>query len=132
VPAVVTEINDGDTLNVTIAGTPAEVRMIGLDTPNLGECFYVQGQLFTRGLVEEMFVLLEEDDDVDDTNDDGQLLRHVWLPNGQFISYELLVGGYAVIEDTDNTYQQVLGAAEEEAQDEEKGFWQPDDCDGER
>jgi endonuclease YncB( thermonuclease family) len=134
VPAIVSDVEYGDTLNVVIAGTPEQVRLIGLDTPDLGECFVNEGQVFTRDVIGELFVLLETDPKMnkDDTNDDGQLLRHVWLPNGQFLALELLQKGYAYNEASTHTYQQQFAQAEKDAKDEQAGLWSTETCNGKR
>jgi endonuclease YncB( thermonuclease family) len=36
--ATLTDLSDGDSFHVDIAGTPDEVRLIGIDTPEIGSC----------------------------------------------------------------------------------------------
>jgi endonuclease YncB( thermonuclease family) len=36
--ATLTDLSDGDSFHVDIAGTPDEVRLIGIDTPEIGNC----------------------------------------------------------------------------------------------
>lgn len=43
--ATVTGVSDGDTLSVEIDGTPEHVRLIGIDTPERGECLTEESDL---------------------------------------------------------------------------------------
>jgi micrococcal nuclease len=83
VEAQVTNVVDGDTIDVLIDGQEFRVRYIGVDTPEtvhptLGEQPYgSEASDYNKSLVENQTVFLEKD--VSETDQYGRLLRYVWL-----------------------------------------------------
>jgi endonuclease YncB( thermonuclease family) len=133
-PAIVTGFENGETLNVTIEGNAARVRLIGVDAPAPSECLGPEAVAMARELLQATgasFVLLESDDALEDTDDEGRLLRYAWLPNGQMLNAELLDRGYARLErldDTTATYQQEFAEFVIAAQFKEVGLWETGAC----
>lgn len=133
-PAIVMGFENGETLNVTLAGNAARVRLIGVDAPAPSECLGPEAVATARELLQATgasFVLLESDDALDDTDDEGRLLRYAWLPNGQMLNAELLDRGYARLEkldDTTYTYQQEFVEFVIAAQFKEVGLWEGGAC----
>lgn len=89
--ATVAYVVDGDTIAVTRAGRPEpeRVRLIGIDTPELGhgtgpdECWAVEARDMLRGLLPEgTDVTLYPDPSQDSTDKYGRLLRHVFTGEG--------------------------------------------------
>jgi micrococcal nuclease len=76
----VTNIVDGDTIDVTIGGTTYRVRYIGMDTPERGDYFFSEATEANRVLVEGQQVILVKD--VSETDRYGRLLRYVYLEDG--------------------------------------------------
>ena len=93
--AQVTNIVDGDTIDVLINGTQYRVRYILMDTPEMsGEPLAVEATEANRQLVEGKTVLLEKD--VSETDRYGRLLRYVYV-DGLMVNEELLRRGLATV-----------------------------------
>lgn len=69
---LVTRVIDGDTLEL---GTGQDVRIVGIDTPEVGECGYDKATANLAYLVQGKTVLLTKSDE--DTDRYGRLLRYV-------------------------------------------------------
>jgi endonuclease YncB( thermonuclease family) len=72
--AVVTEVVDGDTVEID---SGEHVRLIGVDTPEVGVCGYAIATVRMRRLVEGRTVVLVNPDSVQDVDTYGRLLRYV-------------------------------------------------------
>jgi micrococcal nuclease len=98
VPAYVSRVIDGDTLEVKIRGHRDEVRYIGIDTPETVEpgtpvqCFGPQASAFNHRLVENRRVRLVFDRERRDVY--GRLLAYVYLER-RFVNATLAGRGYA-------------------------------------
>lgn len=94
--AVVTQVVDGDTLDVRLAGGKRErVRLIGIDAAERGACFADQSAARARQLALSKPVVLRGDRTQDTRDRYGRLLAYVWLPGGRDLGYQLVAGGYA-------------------------------------
>jgi len=140
VRARITNVVDGDTVDVLIDGREERLRLIGIDTPETVrpdhpvECFGREASAFARELLNGQDVLLEDDPGQDNRDRFGRLLRYVWLPDGRLVNYEMIVQGYA-FEYTYNrpyTYQAPFRAAQQAAREAQTGLWSPSTCNGER
>lgn len=69
----VTDVIDGDTVELD---TGDRVRLIGIDTPERGDCGYVETTEHLSGLVDDQSVTLTAGAD-DDTDRYGRLLRYI-------------------------------------------------------
>lgn len=92
--ATVTNIVDGDTIDVEIDGQTYGLRYIGIDTSEQGELLVGQSAQANADLVAGQGVYLVSD--VSDTDSFGRLLRYVYLEDGTFVNAELVRLGYAV------------------------------------
>jgi len=124
--ATVTKVIDGDTIVVNIAGSEYRVRYIGVDTPESTtrqECFGREAARFNRSLVNGQTLRLEQD--VNDTDRFGRLLRYAYLPDGRMVNEVLVREGYALARSypPDVKYQERLRAAEREARQAQRGLW---------
>jgi len=96
----VVKVVDGDTLKVSIDGKPETIRLLGVDTPELGgsrrkvEQFARQAAEFTRRLADGRKVRLESDPEADNRGTYGRLLRYVYLPDGRMLNATLIGEGY--------------------------------------
>lgn len=138
--ATVTNVADGDTIEVSAHGQTERVRLIGVDTPETThpsrpvECFGREASAFTRELLRGQTVLLEDDPTQDNRDRFNRLLRFVWLPDGRLANYEIIARGYG-FEYTFRTpyrYQAQFKAAERAAREAQVGLWAPETCNGER
>jgi endonuclease YncB( thermonuclease family) len=94
--ANVTRVIDGDTVVVRLAnGRSEHVRVIGIDTPEVGTCMASEATAATRRLADGKHVTLIGDGTQDTRDRYGRLLAYVWLPGGKDLGFQLVAGGYA-------------------------------------
>lgn len=91
--ARVTQIIDGNTIEVEMNGTTYQVRYIGLDTPEQGAAYYQEAVEANEVLVAGKEVVLVKD--VTETDQLSRLMRYVYLTDGTFVNAELVKQGYA-------------------------------------
>ena len=146
--AVVTNVVDGDTVDVEItgrsegpgageaeAGSEYRVRLIGIDTPESVkpnspvECFGQEASAATAALLDGAEVKLVKD--VEETDQYERLLRYIYI-GSEMANARLVVNGYA----TAYTYppsvrhSDLFVQLEREAREGERGLWSPDTCNG--
>jgi micrococcal nuclease len=78
IPATVTRVIDGDTLDVTVKRTAMRIRLIGVDTPELNQKGYAEAKVFLTQIT-PVGSLVYLESDVNDTDPYGRYLRYVWL-----------------------------------------------------
>ncbi len=135
VPAKVTHVFDGDTIEVDLNGRTYRLRYIGVDTPERDEPFYQEALEFNRDLVEDQTVILVQD--VSETDRYGRLLRYVYLEDGTFVNGELMINGMArlVTFPPDVAQTDYLRELQRQAREASAGMWSrpdlvgPCDCD---
>ena len=122
-------VTDGDTVRVRLAdGTIEKVRLIGINTPEIGECFADEAtEAITVLLIGEQFTMTS---DVSDRDRYDRLLRYLWLDDGTFVNESLVADGFALARDypPDTTYTARLAAAQQRAETSGVGLWAPDAC----
>ncbi len=127
--AVVARVIDGDTIDLD---NGERVRFLGIDTPEIGECYYAESTEFVRSWLEGETVRLERDIRNRDIYD--RLLRYIFIetePDGSATTTELLVNdwllasGYAeyLPIGPDRRYRLQFRASFEAAQVAERGRW---------
>ena len=123
VQAVVTNIVDGDTIDVQLDGQIHRVRYIGMNTPERGEPFFTEATNANAALVAGQTVILVKD--VSETDRFGRLLRYVYLLDGTFVNAELVRRGYALAATypPDVAYADTFVALQQEAQAAGVGLW---------
>ena len=124
--ATVVRVSDGDTIKVNIDGCPIEgmkVRLIGIDTPERGECFWADAKERTEALVLGQRVALQRD--VSEFGPYNRLLRHVYLGDETWVNGVLVGEGYARVTTypPDDRYAGALGYIEAAARASEVGAW---------
>jgi len=123
-----TEIVDGDTLYVSGPLGELEVRIIGVNTPESGECFYEEA---TDALAELVtgndLVLVADRSDVDQF---GRALRYVEATDGVDVGAELVANGFAIARryPPDDARADTYAEFQRTAQREGRGLWAPDAC----
>lgn len=134
----VVKVIDGDTIEVSINGVNKTLRLIGLDTPETldprkpVQCFGQVASNRAKELMQGKKVRLEADATQGELDMYGRLLRYVWLEDGTLYNLKMVKDGYAH-EYTYNTafkYQVQFKTAQKEAQDNLRGFWAPNTCNG--
>ena len=134
--ALVTNVVDGDTIDVEIEGVEYRLRYIGIDTPETVDprrpvgCFGPEASAYNRQLVEGRTVGLEKD--VSETDDFGRLLRYVWLPaegsasgRAEMVNAVLVREGYAQVSTypPDVRHQDTFLRLQGEARNAGRGLW---------
>ena len=126
--APVTNVVDGDTIDVLIEGRELRVRYIGIDTPETVDprrpvgCFGREASERNRQLVEGRSVGLEQD--VSETDQFGRLLRYVWV-DGQMVNAALIEEGYATAATfpPDVKYADLFASLQGQAREADRGLW---------
>ena len=89
---VVTNVIDGDTIDVAIGGIQQRIRYIGMNTPERDEPCYSEARDANAGMVRGQTVTLVRD--TSDTDRFGRLLRYVYVGN-LFVNGALVEQGWA-------------------------------------
>ena len=99
--AVVTHIDDGDTIDVRVGATTERVRLIGIDTPETKkpntpiQCFGREASAFTAAFL-PIGTAVRLERDVEPRDPYHRLLAYVYrASDGAFVNLELVRGGYA-------------------------------------
>lgn len=95
----VARVDDGDTITVVRSGEADQVRLIGVDTPEIHhlkkpvQCYGPEAARFTKSITGDKVRLVA--DPLDDNRDIyGRLLRYVYTPDGTHINAEIIRNGY--------------------------------------
>ena len=127
-PAIVNYVHDGDTMFIkTGSDENLKVRLLGIDTPEVGdnlECYGDEATQALRDLAPEnstVWVL----PDRESFDQYGRSLLYLWQADGTFINLALVEQGYAeaVFIGDNREYETEIEAAEDEAQAAERGIW---------
>jgi micrococcal nuclease len=127
---------DGDTIVISYNGTDTKVRLLGINTPETVdprktvECFGKEASLYTKQLLQDRQVSIVFDQTQGEKDKYGRLLAYVYRDDGLFINKELVLGGYAY-EYTYHTpylFQKEFKDAQRDAEQGQKGLWNPSVC----
>lgn len=128
--AEVVAVVDGDTIDIATDAGTARVRLIGIDTPEIGrerdpgECYAEEARNFLDGLVYGHTVELRSDPSQANADRYGRLLRHVYI-NGESAAILTLEAGagYEYTYDEAYTGQREHRDAERSAEAAGSGVW---------
>jgi len=122
---VVTWIDDGDTIEVDLAGEVSEVRLVAVNAPDQGECYAGTSLDYLIETLRDRPVRLQ----VMGVDQFGRTLAHVF-EGDRHINVELVEKGlvFASTPEEDDPYSGVLLEAEGRAYDESVGLWADDAC----
>lgn len=126
----VVAVVDGDTIDVATAAGKQRVRIIGIDTPEIGrdgepsECYAHEARDFVDALLHGRDVELRSDATQADVDVYGRLLRHV-IVHGHSAAVETIAAGagYAYTYDAAYDGQSDHQAAQNAAQGAGLGLW---------
>lgn len=120
--ATVSNVVNGDTIDVLIDGVSFQVRYIGVDAPEPGEPYSSQATSQNTELVQEKTVTLVRD--ASNTDEEGSLLRYVLFGNA-FVNYSLVRQGSAhtSISPPDVACDMTFAEAQNQAVSEGAGQW---------
>jgi endonuclease YncB( thermonuclease family) len=94
----VTRAVDGDTIVVRLESGRLElVRLIGVDSPERGECYAGRAAERARQLALDKPVTLLGDASHPTRDRYGRLLAYVYLPYGKDLGFQLTAGGHGVV-----------------------------------
>ena len=135
----VSSIVDGDTIKVNMNGMVVTLRLIGMDTPEtvdprkLVQCFGKEASNKAKGLLIGKKVRIEKDFTQGELDKYGRTLAYIYREDGLFYNKYMIEQGYAH-EYTYNSnpykYQTEFKAAQKSAQENQRGLWSPDTCNG--
>lgn len=127
VSAVVISITDGDTITVRMQGREERVRLIGIDSPETGECLADKSRAALVSLLQGKTVLLERD--VSDRDQYGRLLRYVFVGDTLANVSQVRAGlASARRYEPDTGRASELEKAQAVAQSERLGIWSGSAC----
>jgi micrococcal nuclease len=129
----VVKVVDGDSLEVELGSGMEKVRLIGVDTPEMGrknqvvEFFAVEAAAFTRELAQGKRVRLEKDPEGNTRDRYGRALRYVYLPDGRMLNAVIVSEGYGHAY-TRYPFSRLeeFRKLEREARDAGRGLWTAD------
>jgi micrococcal nuclease len=123
-----TEVVDGDTLYVVGHGVELKVRVLGINTPESGECFSEEAADTLEDLVVDTdLVLVADQTDLDQFE---RSLRYVETAEGVDVGAALVAGGYAISRryEPDVARDAQYSDLQATAQRDRVGLWAPDAC----
>lgn len=126
-------VHDGDTLFLLPADAATsdsgrlKVRLLGLDTPEIGdnaECYGSEATEQLRALLPEG-TQVAVTGDIEPLDQYGRSLFYLWTEDGRFVNYELVAGGAAdeVTYAPNDAYADLLRSAETIARSSGVGRW---------
>jgi micrococcal nuclease len=118
---------DGDTLDVLVASVEERLRLIGINSPESGECFAAEASERLAEIVAGGLVTLVRDQS--DRDQYGRLLRYVYVGE-EFVNETLVREGLAIARryEPDTAMASILEAAQDEAIAAGSGLWAPAAC----
>ncbi|MBU0999155.1 thermonuclease family protein [Patescibacteria group bacterium] len=134
----VSSVVDGDTVKINVDGTIETFRLIGMDTPETVDprkevqCFGVEASNKAKELLSGKKVRIETDASQGTYDKYNRLLGYVYREDGLFYNKYMIEQGYAH-EYTYNSpykYQTEFKNAQKLAQDNLRGLWSPNTCNG--
>jgi len=122
-PVRVVRVLDGDSLVVDLDGTEAEVRLLGVNTPERDECYHADARDHTIELAGDRVRLAGTDRDRY-----GRLLRYAYAVDDSLINQRLIEDGAAIALSTEHPLLMQFKIAERIAFDARLGRWRSDAC----
>ena len=137
--ATVTNVVNGELVEVSLPGGATRVRLIGIDAPEVvgpGELFQCYGAEATSRAVELLAgqsVRLELDASQGERDAAGNLLAYAWLRDGSMYNARMIAEGFALERSgaAAYRYQGQFKTAEQQARSQQLGLWHPGSCTGE-
>ena len=115
---VVTNVQDGDTIDVLIDGKTVAVRLNGIDCPEDGQGYSAKAKQYTTLHCLKKKIKLEKVT----TDPRGRMIANVFLEDGTDVCQALVAGGYAWHYKKFSTDAK-LAALEKEARKKKIGIW---------
>lgn len=127
--ARVTAVNDGDTITIRMNGKEYRARLVGIDSPEMGQEPW--GQLsreHLRKILRDLHWDIDVETDIQPYDKYNRLLVYVWDDNRRLINEQMLLDGYAVLFtlQPNSKYADRFKKAQRSAQENKLGIWGPD------
>jgi endonuclease YncB( thermonuclease family) len=122
----VVNVVDGDTLDVRMrSGERERIRLVGIDTPEVGDCYADRATRRARALAARKQVVLQGDRTQSIRDRYGRLLAYVDLPGAVDLGRRLVLGGFAKVYVYDRPFRRLAGyrRAESAAKRLRRGLW---------
>jgi endonuclease YncB( thermonuclease family) len=123
---VLSRVVDGDSIEVEADGRTVDVRLIGINAPEGGECFGDRSRTALMASLDASSLVLVEGADAD-TDQYGRLLRYVYV-DGENVNGRMLADGNAVTLQGDHRYNESFVEIGDLAAAGGYGMWAPDAC----
>ncbi len=127
----VVAVTDGDTIKVLLEGETVDVRLLGINAPELSECWGAESQRHLALLVENKDILLVEGSDNRDTDPFGRLLRYIYVETTDspiHVNAAMVETGNAIGLQDGSEAAPTLKSAEARAFQSGYGMWQTFAC----
>ena len=124
-PYIVEKVIDGDTIRVIRNGESERIRFIGINTPEIWECYSYPAKDYVSQKLSGRSVYLEMDATQGEYDKYGRTLAYVYTDKKENLNNQLVAEGYAK-EYTYNTpykYQSLFKKSQYTAVTQEKGLW---------
>lgn len=116
----VLEIIDGDTFKINVGKETRRVRLMGINTPELGRCLSTEAKDKLSGLILGKDVVM-----TDQFSDPyGRIMANVFV-NGKYINKEMLLSGLARMDYYENPHRDELKAAYAITRENKLGIFSP-------
>lgn len=134
----VTNVVDGDTIDIELSGKTERIRLIGINTAETVdprkpvECFGKEASEKSKSVLNNATVTIETDSSQDSRDKYGRMLAYVFLSDGSNFNQMMIAEGYAYeyTYDKPYKYQKEFKEAQQKAQSEKKGLWSDTACSG--
>ena len=126
----VTKVIDGDTVDVLVNGQKDTIRLIGINSPETGECFNREATDKAKEILISKSIILEADFSQDNKDKYNRLLRYIILSDGTNFGEFMIKNGFAkeYTYKTAYKYQSLYKKAQEEAKSGKRGIWADGVC----
>jgi micrococcal nuclease len=122
IAVTVLTVFDGDSMVVGAPGNDLEVRLLGVNAPEDGECFSDRARDMLLAMASGDVILVG-----DEYDQYGRLLAYVYV-GGANLNQEMVRAGGAIAMSTDHPLRADFIAAEQDATLRGVGLWAPDAC----
>lgn len=126
IPATLVEVVDGDTVRLRTAGATEYVRLIGINTPESGECHAAEATAGLRSLLAAGNLSIEHTGP-DDRDRFGRLLRYVYAGD-TLVNLAMLEHGHGLALSSDHDLRGAFADAAEQAWLTRVGMWGAHAC----
>jgi micrococcal nuclease len=123
----VVHVVDGDTIDVRLrSGARERVRLIGIDTPEVGECMAAAAARSAEALAGSQAVVLKGDRTQATRDKYGRLLAYVWIRGARDLGFQQLARGLARVYVYDRPFERLdaYRQAERAGKRRSRSIWQ--------